>query len=88
MNDHYYSVLILFLMLVLAGNIPVGLLRVRFEKFSRPWARCIYIPVLANIIIRRFAGLTYKTIPLVILAVIAGQLIGSKLHASKIRVEG
>lgn len=88
-DNNYYTALIIFLLVVLAGNIPVGILRRRFPKFSRPWARCIYLPILFNIIFRRLLGLTYKVIPLTILALFVGQFIGTKLNVEKReRLEG
>ncbi len=35
-------------------HVPFGFLRVRYKKFSRPWGRCLYIPIMLNIIARRF----------------------------------
>lgn len=79
--EHYYPrVLLGFLSFVLIGNIPLGLIRSRFPRFSRPWARCIYIPILVNILLRRLIGLTFKVIPFIVLAVLAGQLIGGRLQ--------
>lgn len=68
-----------FLSLILAGNIPVGFYRKRFDRFSRPWARCIYIPILVNIILRRFLGLGYAIIPVSIFAILLGQSIGARI---------
>lgn len=28
--------------------------RGRFKRFSRPWGRCLYIPLVMNIVVRRF----------------------------------
>ncbi|MBI5048490.1 MAG: hypothetical protein HZB54_06060 [Deltaproteobacteria bacterium] len=78
-STHHFIVMSVFLSLVLIGNIPIGFYRKRFPKFSRPWARCIYIPILANIVLRRFFGLGYGVIPFTILFVIAGQFIGSRV---------
>jgi hypothetical protein len=39
---------------VLIINLPFGFFRVRYKRFTRPWGRCIYIPILINIILRRF----------------------------------
>ena len=39
---------------VLIINLPFGFYRVRYKRFTRPWGRCIYIPILINIILRRF----------------------------------
>ncbi|MBI3753124.1 MAG: hypothetical protein HY266_03640 [Deltaproteobacteria bacterium] len=79
-NAHHYAATALFLSLILAGNIPVGFHRKRFARFSRPWARCIYIPILANIVLRRFLGLGYSIIPFTIMVVLAGQLIGARIR--------
>ena len=35
-------------------HFPFGFYRVRYRKFSRPWSRCLYIPIVLNIIVRRF----------------------------------
>lgn len=35
-------------------HFPFGFLRVRFKKLSRPWSRCLYIPIVINIVVRRF----------------------------------
>lgn len=79
MSAHHYGALFAFLSLIFAGNIPIGFYRKRFLRFSRPWARCLYIPILANIILRRFFGLGYDIIPFTILVVIAGQFIGARI---------
>ena len=31
-----------------------GFYRSRFKRFSRPWSRCLYIPIVINIVVRRF----------------------------------
>lgn len=77
-TDHYIA-LLAFLVLIIAGNIPIGFYRKRFQKFSRPWARCIYIPILANIILRRLFGFSYAIIPVSIIALLAGQFIGDRI---------
>lgn len=78
-SAHHYGALFAFLSVILAGNVPVGFYRKRFQRFSRPWARCIYIPILANIILRRFFNLGYDVIPFTILVVFAGQFIGARI---------
>lgn len=81
--NHYWAAFSAFLSIVFAGNIPVGVLRRRYPKFSRPWARCIYIPIVVNIVLRRLAGFTYGVIPFVIIALFAGQFVGVKLKGLK-----
>lgn len=80
---HYWTAFSVFLSIVFALNIPVGVLRGRYPKFSRPWARCIYIPVVANIVLRRLAGFTSGIIPFVIIALFAGQFVGVRLMGGK-----
>ena len=77
-HDHYIA-LLAFLALIIAGNIPIGFYRKRFQKFSRPWARCIYIPILANIILRRLFGFGYIIIPVSVITLLAGQFIGAMI---------
>ena len=31
-----------------------GFYRGQFKRFSRPWSRCLYIPIVLNIVVRRF----------------------------------
>ena len=31
-----------------------GFFRARFKRFSRPWSRCLYIPITINIVVRHF----------------------------------
>lgn len=35
-------------------HFPFGFFRVRFKRLSRPWSRCLYIPIVINIVARRF----------------------------------
>ncbi len=78
-NVTHYTAIIAFLSLILLGNIPIGFYRKKFTRFSRPWARCIYIPILANIILRRLFGFSYAIIPVSVIALLAGQLIGARI---------
>ena len=68
--------LMVFLLLVVATNVPFGYLRRGYPRFSRPWARCLYIPIIINIVMRRAVGLTYKFIPFIVGAVLVGQFLG------------
>ncbi|OGQ44257.1 MAG: hypothetical protein A2W63_03440 [Deltaproteobacteria bacterium RIFCSPLOWO2_02_44_9] len=72
--------MIAFLALILAFNIPIGFYRKRFAKFSRPWARCIYIPILVNIVLRRLFGFSYVVIPVSVAVLLAGQFIGARIE--------
>ena len=79
LNIDHYDLIIAFLALILAFNIPIGFYRKRFAKFSRPWARCIYIPILLNIVLRRLFGFSYVVIPVSVIALLAGQFIGARI---------
>jgi len=80
LNIDHYDLIIAFLALILAFNIPIGFYRKRFAKFSRPWARCIYIPILLNIVLRRLFGFSYVVIPVSVVALLAGQFIGARIE--------
>lgn len=79
-SSHHYVALVSFFSVILIGNIPIGFYRKKFARFSRPWARCIYIPILANVILRRFFGLGYDIIPFTVLVVLAGQFLGARIN--------
>lgn len=68
----FYSLLFL--------NLPFRFYRNTAERFSRAWGRCIYIPILLGIVLRRLAGAGHWLIPIGICAVLAGQAIGAYLN--------
>ncbi len=80
-DSDYNSLLLFFLFIVVATNVPFGYLRRGYKRFSRPWARTLYIPILINIVLRRFFGLAFKVLPFVVGAVIVGQLIGGAFRS-------
>ena len=66
-----------------------GFFRVRFNKFSRPWSRCLYIPIVINIVVRRFilhwdwqTAMIYLW-PATLIAHILGGLIGARYKTSE-----
>ena len=62
---------------VLIINLPFGFYRVRYKKFTRPWGRCIYIPILINIILRRFIlNWDWDGVPYLFAAAILGHVLG------------
>ncbi|MBI5234131.1 MAG: hypothetical protein HY880_07235 [Deltaproteobacteria bacterium] len=77
--ENYILSLGVFFFVVFIINLPFGYLRKRHKKLTKPWARCIYIPILLNYILRKSAGLSYgfKLLPVVIVVVVAGQLLGA-----------
>ena len=52
MRDFDLNLLISFAAFVI--HFIFGFFRVRFKRFSRPWSRCLYIPIVINIVVRRF----------------------------------
>ena len=80
LNTDHYDLIIAFLAVILAFNIPIGFYRKRFAKFSRPWARSIYIPILLNIVLRRLFGFSYVVIPVSVVVLLAGQFIGARIE--------
>ena len=62
---------------VLIINLPFGFYRVRYKRFTRPWGRCIYIPILINIILRRFIlNWDWDVVPYLFSAAILGHILG------------
>ena len=58
-------------------NLPFGFFRVRFKRFTRPWGRCIYIPILINIFIRYvILDWDWTAIPYFASAAILGHILG------------
>jgi hypothetical protein len=80
-----YEAVTAYLVFVVIISIPFGYLRRRYPGYSRPWARCLYIPILINIILGRVVGLTYGTIPFITCAFVLGQFIGGKM-SERLRV--
>lgn len=78
---------LLFFIFIVFVNLPFGYLRKGYPKFSRPWARCLYIPVTINILSRRLMGLTYKALPFVALGVVTGQCIGARIRTKGPKME-
>lgn len=79
---------ILISVAALLVHFPFGFFRVRFKKFSRPWSRCLYIPIVLNIVVRRFildwhwqTAILYLW-PATILAHILGGYLGSRKKSS------
>ena len=65
-------------------HFPFGFYRVRLKKFSRPWSRCLYIPIVINIVVRRFIlgwGLQTAMVylwPATLIAHILGGFLGAR----------
>jgi hypothetical protein len=60
-------------------NFPFGVLRAGTKTFSVKWFVYIHLPVFAVIPIRIGTGLSYWTIPLLVVCSILGQVAGSRI---------
>ena len=60
-------------------NLPFGYMRSRTAPFSTRWMLAVHSPVPFIFLLRRSSGFGWSTIPLLILADVAGQLLGGKL---------
>lgn len=78
-----HTLIFLILILLTLVNIPFGMARSIAPRFSRKWGRCIYIPILLSVIIRRIIMVSYKLIPLFLVATIVGQIIGGRIQKKK-----
>lgn len=70
----YELMLIVFLI-----NLPFGHLRNKSTKFSRRWIMAIHVPIPFVFLLRVLSGFSWTMIPLMVLADIAGQIVGGKL---------
>ena len=84
-NDH----LIVILMITFFIHFPFGVRASSYKKYSRPWARCLYVPIVLTIILRRVTGAGYAFIPYLIIAALSAQLSGRRLggHRMKCRMD-
>ncbi|MBI4351615.1 MAG: hypothetical protein HY550_09265 [Elusimicrobia bacterium] len=73
------------LLIVFLLNLPFGYWRSGTTPFSRQWLLAIHIPVPFVILLRVYSGLGWKTIPLLVLADVAGQLAGGGIRKLKPR---
>ncbi len=67
-------------------HLPFGVYGARFQRFSRPWGRCLYIPILITIFLRRYLGISYGFIPYFVVVAILGQMIGKRLYRQSLEV--
>lgn len=69
--------------LTLLINLPFGYFRGNARKFSAKWFLYIHLPIPAIFIIRTFAGLGFKTIPIILAGAIIGQIVGGRLYMAR-----
>jgi len=70
------------MLIVFLINLPFGYLRGRYDKFSRRWMMAIHVPIPFVFLFRIFSGFNWTVIPLVLIADIAGQIVGGRLRYS------
>jgi len=87
MNNHY-SILLLILLTLFAFtlNLPFGYLRNKTKKFSFLWFLYIHLPIPFVIVFRLIAGFSMKIVPIILIASIAGQVIGARIDRYRIKV--
>ncbi|MBI3812925.1 MAG: hypothetical protein HY279_00450 [Nitrospinae bacterium] len=79
MNLKFYTIASGITLLITLINLPFGYIRSNSPAFSRKKGRCIYIPILISIAIRKILSLNYIIIPFMVAGTIAGQIIGAKI---------
>ncbi len=79
-NQH----LVLSLIIAFFLHFPFGIYGARFRRFSRPWGRCLYIPIVITIILRRSLGIGYGLVPYFITVALIGQVIGKRLAKKRL----
>lgn len=71
-DSNFFSILICAFFI----HLPFGFIGRRYERFSKPWARCLYVPIVMIIILRRIIGFDYWSVPYFIVVALAGQILG------------
>jgi hypothetical protein len=64
-------------------NLPFGYLRGDAKKFSVKWFLYIHLPIPAIFVMRTFVGLGARTIPVIVIGAIIGQIIGGRVFAAR-----
>ncbi|MGA1862980.1 hypothetical protein OWM07_08850 [Deferribacter thermophilus] len=60
-------------------NLPFGILRKRYKKFSLGWFVCIHAPIPIVAILRLSTHTSWRYIPIFLISSILGQIIGARL---------
>ena len=74
MADLHISILCL---IALALNVPFGAWRATVPRLSARWLLAIHLPIPILLGLRLASGHSYRVIPLLLVAALAGQLLGS-----------
>jgi hypothetical protein len=70
------------MLVVFMINLPFGYLRNKSTKFSRRWMLAIHVPIPFVFLLRILSGFNWTVIPFIIIADVAGQIVGGKLKYS------
>jgi ABC-type spermidine/putrescine transport system permease subunit I len=65
---------------VLVLNLPFGYLRRNSRKFSLLWFLYIHLPIPFIFLLRTYAGLDYKVIPVIAMGAVLGQILGGWMN--------
>ena len=83
LNLNFYTVISGITLLIMLVNLPFGYIRSKSAKFSRKKGRCIYIPILISIALRKILSLNYNILPFMVAGTIAGQILGANIKKQK-----
>jgi len=64
-------------LLVVALNLPFGAYRATVRRLSPQWLLAIHLPIPLIFLLRVTSGHSYRVIPLLVVAAVLGQLLGS-----------
>lgn len=82
--------IITVLLLVIAAfilNLPFGYFRAPTKKFSFKWFLYIHLPIPFIYLLRTYADMSYRVIPLLVIGAIAGQVFGARFYTKRGKVQ-
>lgn len=68
------------MLIVFLINLPFGHMRSKHDKFSKKWMMAVHVPIPFVFLLRITSGMNWTVIPFVILADIAGQMVGGRIR--------
>ena len=76
-------ILLLVTFFALMLNLPFGYLRSKEKRLSVMWFVYIHVPIPFIFLLRKYAGLDYRVIPVIVIGAIAGQFLGGRLRNTR-----
>ena len=64
-------------------NLPFGYLRSKEKRLSVMWFVYIHVPIPFIFVFRKYAGLDYRVIPVIVIGAIAGQFLGGRFNKQR-----